>query len=143
MPNFGMSQRTTATAAASADWEIRSASANRPRIKEMAVNQNTGTAGVYGIGRPAAIGITPTTPQTWLDEEDGGAGTGLTQSALAWGTGPTVPANFFRRITCPATVGAGLIETFPRGLGLPVSNSVVLWIIATAPVCDVWGSAEE
>lgn len=143
MPMFSMSQRTSATAAASASWEVRSASANRPKIFEIGINQNTGTAGVYGLGRPAAIGVTPTTPQTWIDESDGGAGTGVTTSALAWGTGPTVPTNFFRRLTCPATIGAGAIFSFPRGLGLPVSGSIVVWIIATAPVCDVWGVAEE
>src|SRR5262245_16217943 len=143
MPMFGVSQRTTATASAAASWEVRSSSANRPKVMEIGVSQNAATAGVYGVGRPAAIGVTPTTPVTWLDESDGGAGTAVTQSALAWGTGPTVLANFFRRLSCPATIGAGAIFSFPRGLGLPVSNSIVLWNIATTPVVDVWGSAEE
>lgn len=110
---------------------------------EIGLSQVAATAGVFGIGRPAAIGVTPTTPITWLDEQDGNGPVGLTTSALAWGTGPTVPANFLRRIACPATIGAGVIFTFPRGLGLPVSGSIVIWIIATAPVCDVWGCVDE
>jgi len=112
---------------------------------EVGLTQNAATAGVYGLGRPAAIGITPTSPQTWLDEQDGNDGTCNTKSALAWGTGPTVPANFFRRISCAATIGVGVVWTFPRGLGLPTSGilSLIIWIIATAPVCDVWGVADE
>lgn len=143
MPVFSLSQRTSSGTAATAAWEVRSASANRPKIFELGFSQNAATAGVFGLGRPAAIGVTPTSPQTFLDESDGGAGTGLTQSAVAWGTGPTVPANFFRRISCPNTVGAGVIWTFPRGLGLPVSGSIVLWVIATAPVVDVYAVVEE
>jgi hypothetical protein len=123
---------------------VRSAAANRPKIFEVGISQNAATAGVYGLGRPAAIGVGPTSPQTFIDESDGGAGTGLTTSAVAWGTtAPTVPANFFRRLSCPATIGAGVIWSFPRGMGLPVSSSIVIWVIATAPVCDVWAVEEE
>lgn len=140
---YSLAQRTTATAAASASWELRTTSGNKPRLMELGVSQVTAVAGVYGIGRPAAIGITPTTPQTFLDESDGGGPVGNSTAALAWGTGPTVPANFFRRFACPATIGAGAILTFPRGLGIPISASIVIWIIATAPVCDVWGVVDE
>lgn len=143
MAIYSLAQRTTATAAASASWEVRSVATNKPKVMELGISQNTATAGVYGIGRPGAIGITPTSPQTFLDEQDGNGPTGNTTAAVAWGTGPTVPTNFFRRLSCPATVGAGCIFTFPRGLALQVSNSVVVWIIATAPVCDVWAVVDE
>lgn len=143
MALYGLSQRTSATAAASASWEVRSTSTNKPKIMELGISQNTAVAGVYGIGRPAAIGVTPTTPQTFVDEGDGNAPSGQTTAAIAWGTGPTVPANFNRRLSCAATVGVGAIFTFPRGLGIPVSGSIVVWIIATAPVCDVYAVADE
>ena len=143
MAIYSLSQRTTATAAASASWEVRSTSANKPKIMEIGISQNAATAGVYGIGRPGAIGVTPTAPVTFLDESDGNGAAGLTTAAIAWGTGPTVPAQFIKRVSCPATIGAGVIFTFPRGLGLPVSNSIVVWILATAPVCDVWAVADE
>lgn len=144
MALYSMAQRTTATTAASASWEVRSGSANKPAVMELGLIQVTAVAGQYGIGKPAAIGITPTSPQTFLDESDGsGTGTAATTSAVAWGTGPTVPANFFRRVTCVNAVGAGIIWTFPRGLRLPVSSSIVVWIIATAPVCDAWAVVDE
>lgn len=143
MSLYGLSQRTTATAAASASWEVRSASTNKPRVMEIGISQNAATAGVYGIGRPAAIGITPTSPQNFVAESDSGAPTSLSTAAVAWGTGPTVPANFNRRISCAATIGVGAILTFPRGLDISTSNSIVVWIIATAPVCDVWAVVDE
>lgn len=143
MAQFALAQRTIATAAGSACWEIRSASTSKPRILEIGISQVTAVAGVFGLGRPQALGVTPTSPQTVLDESDGAGPVGLTTAAVAWGTGPTVPVNFLRRVACPATIGAGMIWTFPRGLALPVSGSIVLWVIATAPVCDVWAVIDE
>ena len=143
MALFALSQRTIATAAAGASWEIRSTAGNKPKILSVELTQNTAVAGVYGVGRPAAIGITPTTPQTFIDEADGNAATANTTAAVAWGTGPTVPANFLRRYSCAATIGVGFIYLPPGGIGLAVSSSLVIWIIATAPVCDVSASIQE
>jgi hypothetical protein len=143
MSLYGLSQRTSATAAASANWEIRSASTNKPKVMELGISQNAATAGVYGFGRPAAIGVTPTSPQNFVAEDDAGAPTSLSTAAVAWTTGPTVPANFNRRISCAATIGVGVIWTFPRGCDIAASNSVIIWIIATAPVNDQWAVISE
>lgn len=143
MALYGLSQRTTATAAASASWEVRSAATNKPRVMEVAISQSAATAGVYGLGRPGAIGVTPTSPQNFVAEGDASAPTSLSTAAVAWGTGPTVPTNFNRRVSCAATVGVGVIWTFPRGLDIAVSSSIIVWIIATAPVCDVWAVIDE
>jgi hypothetical protein len=142
MSIYSLANRTTATSAASASLEMRTTATDRARLMELGLTQNTATAGVYGLGRPAAIGITPTSPVTVL-AEDSGDPAGTVTTALAWGTGPTVPAAFFRRVTCPATAGAGIIWIFPRGLVIAVSNSIVVWIIATAPVCDIWCVVDE
>lgn len=143
MSLYGLSQRTTATASGNASWEVRSASGNKPRLMEIGVTQNAATAGVYGIGRPGAIGITPTSPQNFVAEDDASAPTSNSTAAVAWGTGPTTPTNFNRRISCNNTIGVGANFTFPRGFDIATSNSVVIWIIATAPVCDVWAVAIE
>lgn len=144
MAIYSIAQRTTVTTVAAAAWEVRSTSTNKPKIMEMGVSLGAATASIYGIGRPAAIGVTPTTPLTALDEGDGNGPVGLTTCAVAWATGPTVPANFFRRVSLPATIGAGVILTFPRGLGLPVSGSIVLWnITANSAVTDAWAVCDE
>ncbi len=143
MAIYAGSQRTSSGSISTAAWEIRSTSTNKPKLMELGISINAATASVFGLGRPGAIGLTPTTPITWLDESDGNGPAGLTTSALAWGTGPTVPTNFFRRVSTPATIGSGIIWTFPRGLGLPVSGSVVLWNITATSVADVWGVVDE
>ncbi len=137
MALYGFGARTTQTVAANASFEMRSTAGNKPKCLQLELAQVTAVAGQYGVGRPAAIGVTPTSPQTVVDEADGNGATGLTTTALAWGTGPTVPSNFNRRYTCVAGIGAGFIAVFPGGFGLPVSGSIVVWIVATAPVCDV------
>lgn len=114
-----------------ASTEIESAATDKPKIMEICISQVAATASLFGLGRPAAIGITPTTPVTLLDEQDGNGPTGLTKTAVAWGTPPTVPTTFLRRLCTPATIGAGIIWTFPRGLGMPVSQAVVIWNAAT------------
>lgn len=149
---YSLSQRTTSGTIAAAAWEVRAGASNKPRILEIGISINAATASVFGLGRPAAIGITPTTPVTFLDESDGGAGAttapaGATTACVAWGTGPTVPANFFRRVSLPATVGAGVIWTFLRGLGIPqlvgTTGSVVLWNITATSVADVYAVVDE
>ena len=143
MAIYSISQRTSSGTAATAAWEIISTSAQvRPAILELGLTQNAATAGVFGLGRPQAKGVTPTTPQTSL-AEDYNEVAGNTTVAVAWGTGPTVPLNFFRRISCPATIGAGVIWTFPRGLIIQSNFSIVLWVIATAPVVDVYAVTNE
>jgi hypothetical protein len=85
----------------------------------------------------------PTAPQTFLDEADGNGPAGQTTAAVAWGTGPTVPTNFNRRFSCAAAGGVGTILTFPRGFTISASGSIIVWILATAPVCDVYAVVDE
>ncbi len=144
MALYSIAQRTTVTTIAAAAWEVRSASANKPKIMEVGLTLGTTTASVYGFGRPAAIGVTPTTPLTVVDEQDGNGPAGLTTCAVAWGTGPTVPTNFNRRMALPGTIGAGVILTFPRGFGLPASGSIVIWnITANSAATDLWVVVDE
>ena len=143
MAIYSLSQRTTSGTAATPAWEVRSTAANKPAVMEIGLTNVAATASVFGLGRPAAIGVTPTSPQTFLDEQDANGGTGATTSCVAWGTPPTVPTNFFRRVALPASIGAGVIWTFPRGLRIALSNSIVLWVIATASVVDVYAAVDE
>jgi hypothetical protein len=143
MSLYALAQRTINTTAATPTWEIRSASTNKPRLMELGYSCVTAVAATMGFGRPAAIGTTPTTPQNFVAENDASAPTSLTTACVAWGGAPTVPANFNRRITNQALVGVGVIWTFPRGFDIAISQSVVLWVIATAPVLDAWAVIDE
>lgn len=143
MPIFSLAVRTTNSTNAAAAWEIRTSANTRAKLMEFGVFLAAATASTYGIGRPGAIGVTPTSPVDLIQEDPADVVvSGLVQSALAWGTGPTVPTNFFRRISTPATVGTGIIWTFPRGLVVGASSSIVLWNLATNGVVDAYAVFE-
>lgn len=143
MSIYSLSQRTIVTAAAGSNWEIRTAATDLPRVMEIGIINVTAVAGVYGIGRPAAIGVNPTTPVTFIAEDPADPVSTVT-ACVGWTTtAPTLPANFFRRAITAAAIGAGILFTFPRGLKIAVSNSIVVWVIATAPVCDVWATLDQ
>lgn len=132
--------RTSSGTNATAAWEIRAAATpGRAKIMEIGFFLAAATASIYGLGRPAAIGDTPTTPVDFLQQDPAEVlAANVVLSALAWGTGPTAPTAFLRRIALPATVGTGVIWTFPEGLVIPVSGSIVLWNLGTNSVVDAY-----
>ena len=136
MAIYSLSNRTSNVTIANANLEIRAGATNRPRLMEMGIWLNAATQSPIGLGRPQAIGITPTSPVTVL-AEDPAESTGLTQTALAWSTGPTVPLQFFRRVNMAAAIGAGVVLTFPRGIVIAAAGSLVNWNIAATSVNDV------
>jgi hypothetical protein len=106
---------------------------------ELGIFLAAATASTYALGRPAAIGDTPTTPVDFLQQDLAEVlAAGVLQSAIAWGTGPTAPTAFHRRISLPATVGTGIIWTWPTGLVIPVGASIVLWNLGTNGVVDAY-----
>jgi len=142
MAIYSLGVRTTGAGSAAAAWEIRTTATDRAALLELGVFLAAATLSTYAVGRPAAIGVTPTTPVTFL-AEDPGDPAGTVQSALAWATGPTAPTNFFRRIGLPATIGVGVIWTFPRGLKIQISYSLVLWNLAANGVVDAYAVEDE
>lgn len=138
---YRLAQRTIVTSAGAAAWEIIAPTTAKIRVLELDVSQVAATAGVYGIGKPAAIGVTPTSPVGFLSDKSGLAAA-TTAGAVAWATPPTVPAAFVHRFACPASIGAGASLKFgdfgnEKGIEIAAGGSLVLWVIATAPVCDV------
>jgi hypothetical protein len=111
---------------------------------EIGLNLGIGTASTYGFGRPGNDGSVAQTSPVLFQAENIADPTGQTGSAVAWGTAPTVPTVHLRRIALPATIGAGVIWTFPRGLTFAVSKGVVIWNLATnAASLNVWAVVDE
>lgn len=137
MARYELGIRTTVSTTGAAAAELRAASGNPVKVLELGITLAVATASTYGIGRPAAIGVTPTSPITVLATNPSET-TGTATTAVAWGTGPTVPAQFFRRITVPATVGSGIVWTWPAskfiigpGNAAAAVASIVVWNLAT------------
>jgi len=84
-----------------------------------------------GIGRPAAIGVTPATEVTVQATDSIDVIAGHTVVAGSWGTAPTVPGAFMRRAELQGIAGAGVIFTWLPGEFVLWSGSaistVVLW----------------
>jgi len=136
--------RTTMVTTGHSAWEIRTgATPGRAKLLELGFTLAAGTATTIGMGRPQAIGITPTSPVDFLTEDpDDVIASGVVQSSLAWGTEPTIPTAFLRRISLPGTAGGGVIWTFPKGLTIPVSSSIILWNLATNSALDAYAVVE-
>jgi hypothetical protein len=137
MALYAMADRTSNITTAAANFEIRTTATDRAYIKQIKLTLVTAAATVIGIGRPAAIGVTPTSPKTVLAYDSAGPA-GTVTTAVAWATGPTVPANYFERVAFPGTIGAGFVFEFREpGLMIPVSSSLILWNILGGATLDV------
>jgi hypothetical protein len=133
-------QTTVVTSAAAAE-DLKAPSTLRPKIMEVGINLAASTASTYGLGR---AGNTPvqTAGVTVLPEDP--SDTMASTVAVAWGTAPTVPTNFFRRIGLAGTTGVGVIWTFPRGLVLAASAAMEIWNLATnSAATNVWWTVDE
>lgn len=143
MAMYSLGVLTTNVTTAAACAELRTSSTDRVQVREIGITLNAATLTTIGLGRPAAIGVTPTSPVTLLQQDPADAAATSTH-ALAWGTGPTVPTNFLRRAAFPATIGAGIIWTFgPRELIIAVSASLVLWNILGGAALNAYWVVEE
>lgn len=135
--------RTSNVTTGAANVELIGSIVIRSKLIEIGFTMVAATATTVGLGRPAAAGVTPTSPVTLVGEDNNDVPT--TKTALAWGTSPTAPTVYMRRYGA-AAIGAGQIWTFPRGIVLEKSganNSLVLFNITGGSVMDVYFVVEE
>jgi hypothetical protein len=125
MARYALVWTTTGVSASALAW-MRTTAGKDMRIWEIGVYQSSGTAAAtdIGVGRPAAISATPTTltPQA----EDTSSAAAVCTGQIAATTKPTAPTNYIRRFGIPATIGAGIIWTFPYGLTVPSGPAEVV-----------------
>lgn len=128
---------TTATANA-VRAELRGAtSGERTRVFEIGFDNGAATAGTIIMGFANAIGVTPTSPKTVIPLSAGD--TGAAQTAIAWGTAPTLPTDPLRRSGYPAAIGAQTIWTWSESdpLIIPLSGSIIFWNLAASSSATV------
>lgn len=142
MAVYAIARRTTNTTSGNSAHSLITTSTDRAALLEAGVFMGAATASTYGLGRPAAAGVTPTSPVTLLAEDPANPA-GTVTSALAWGTSPTNPTESLRRWASPATIGTGVIWTFPRGLLIAISSNLVLQNLATNGVVDSYFVVDE
>ena len=127
--------RTSGVTIANANFGIYPPATVRPAILEYSMVQVTGTAQSIGLGRPATIG-TPS-GAVLFQQDDPGDAASVVNGHITWSVQPTAPTVFHRRWNSAATIGVGVVWTFPRGFVVPVSSAVVGWNITAAVAMDV------
>jgi len=142
MALYSIARRTTNVTSGQSAHTIYTAAADRGALLEAGVFMAAATASTYSLGRPAVAGTTPTSP-VLLQAEDPGSPASTVYSALAWSTSPTSPTYDLRRISLPATIGTGVIWTFPRGMIIAISSNFVLQNLATNGVVDSYFVVDE
>ena len=133
---FQRCRTTINTTGSEACLEIIGPSANRiSLIESIDITLATAVATTLLVGRPTAIGVTPTSPvPLWpLDNGDNS----LATLALAWANTPTTPVNLFNRVTLPATIGSRIVLTYPDGVALRNGQTFVLFNVGTIGILDV------
>ena len=129
---YTLAVRTTGTASGSAALEII-AGATSIIVVSIEIFTSAATASQFGIGRPNAKGVNPTSPVTFLSQVDGTT-TSQATIALAWGTGPTLPPKFAHKGVVPAAIGGRLF--FSVSQPLATGSTIVLWNLALNSACD-------
>ena len=125
-------------------WDVKASSVNSPRVMEIGLSLGAATASTYGLGRPANDGSVAQTTPVLLNAENPNDPASQTGTAVAWGTAPTIPTIFLRRVATVAAITGGVLWTFPRGLACAVSKGLVVWNLATnSASLHVWIVVDE
>lgn len=127
--------RTSGLTIANANFGIYPPATVRAAILEYSMVQATGTAQSIGLGRPATIG-TPS-GAVLFQQDDPGDPAAVVNGHITWSAQPTAPTIYHRRWNSAATIGVGVVWTFPLGLIVPASGAVVGWNITAAVAMDV------
>ena len=138
MARTGIAVQKASGAAAAAVVALRAANANRDaRLYEISVFAASAVAGTVGIGRPASAGTSnaSTGPIAQAMGYDNQMLVGTAVVDTGWSAAPTAPAVPWKRAALPATIGAGIIWTFPDGIIVPANGgTVIVWQYTTAAV---------
>jgi hypothetical protein len=107
----------------------------RAALLEYSMIQVTGTAQSIGLGRPATLGTQ--SGAVLFQQDDPGDPASVVNGHITWSAQPTAPTIYHRRWNSAATIGVGVVWTFPRGLIIAASSAIVGWNITAAVAMDV------
>ena len=126
-------------------FELQTGATDYLRISEILVsltNTSSNAALIQttlGVGVPAARGTGNARASVPLSTKEDAGNTNSSPGVVVytgWTTQPTAPTNYLRRISSSSANNAGqstfMRFRFGRGLGVPPSSSLVLWLISTS-----------
>jgi hypothetical protein len=141
---------TVAAATVATYATLQGATTRDIEVDEVGFFCNAATASSVQICRPANTPVATGTSLLNAVNPDV-AVAGVSTYASTWSTPPTTPTVIFRRITLPATIGAGYVAAWQPGFGLALSKTagttqwLVLWNFGagTGSVLQAYFRAEE
>lgn len=144
MARFQLAVRTSNVTSGQAALEVI-AGGKACTIKAFSLSLVTAVVGVFGVGRPAAAGITPATPVRLLPTGAAVGDSSQAAVALAWATPPTAPTQYFKRASMAGVIGSLWPNFEPHmpapqgtvGWFVPAQTSLVLFNILGGPTLDV------
>lgn len=142
---YELGQLTTNVTTANTCWTLLTfATPGRVRLLTLSCTAANAVVGTLGFGRPAAVGVTPTSPVDFLpqDPTDALAASSLQGVVAGWGTLPTAPTNYLKRWGVDAFKGFGTIFTWPRGLVCDISGNLVIHNIVGGTTTNVYAVCE-
>lgn len=140
MSRFAAAFSKTSGAAAGIICDIRTASAKDVRVWEIWVTSETAVAGTVGLVRATNAGTTPGGDTVAVAEDYSNTRTVATHVYTTYATEPTQAGVYLRRAALAASVGSGVVWTFPEGIVIPTStdtatgNGLMLRQLSTAAV---------
>lgn len=147
MALYRQARNSVVTTSGNVAADVAASTGIRPRLMEWDLFLGAATASSFSLRRTTALG-TRTSPVALVPEDPGDpslTGITLADMAVAFSAEPTEDAtNRLALIGLPATIGTGVIWTFPRGLALAVSLSLAIVNDATnaashnhTAICDI------
>ena len=138
MALYRLAQTSTVTTSGNAAADIATSTGVRPRLMEWDLFLNAATASSFSLRRTTTLG-TRTTPTALVPEDPGDptlSGITLVDMAVAFSAEPAEVTAKLASIGLPATIGTGVIWTFPRGIAIAVSSSLAI-------ICDGTNAASH
>ena len=136
MAVYSLSLASTVGSSGAPAWDCKPGSGNSPRVMEFGFINGTTTSCNQGLGRGGSTSTQ--TGAVALQPENPADPAAASNCAIAWSAAPTQPTQMLRRTWIPATLGAGIIFTFPRGIVLAQGGvSLVLWNLAASSAIAV------
>jgi hypothetical protein len=109
-------------------WQFKTAASSRARIFEIALSLAAITTNgpSWRLARSATVGTSSATAAA--EEQDPGGGAATAVLDTAWSANPTLAAVNLRQYATPATVGSGIVWTWPdhRPLIIPLSSGLCI-----------------
>jgi hypothetical protein len=127
MATYSLGVVTPAAAAGAAYASIHTASTDRAKVLELGAFCNAATASSIGIIRSSNTPVATTSALGQAEDPNDPAAT--VNIDTAWSTAPTIGSNFLRRFVSAASIGSGVIWTWPKDapLIIQVSTWLVVW----------------